>query len=329
MKVPAILVLAATIVQIALADTPLPIDWSASQQVSVDQRSELLKQALTAVEAAGYSIPSNMTAKAEFLPERDSEPFQEVFFTLQGPSGKLWVRCLYPIRKWLKLYRDWEATSVAEKYGEAFARRLADARKEHPTAEYPQLLDRLAEHPRREAETRARSLAGSVGGVDLTGWQCVSWSFDGGQWVFHFQPFFAGHRLKIDSVSVRLSDAGDLKLCEYHNTMLESLPAYDRVPDVIDQAKAQGLADKYLKQYYRRRDRPSLTFSTNTLEVVRPNYYFTNKYDEKGNWLTNWPRWSWTAQYERNFSTNCFTFSGTPVWIYVDAETGEMLGGTE
>jgi len=329
MKVPAILVFAVAIVPIALADEPLPVDWSACQQVSVEQRSELLNQALKAVKAAGYSIPSNMTAKAEFIPERDKEPFQEVFFTFKGPSEELWVRCLHPMRQWLKLYRDWEATSAAEKYGEVFARRLADARKENPTVEYPQLLDRLAKHPRREAETRARLLADTVGGIDLKDWKCMSWSFNRGQWQFCFHPFFGTHHLKIASVTVGLSDNADLKLCEYHNTMLVPLPAYERIPAVMDQAKAQGLADKYLKQYYRQSDRSSLTFSTNTLEVVRPNYYFTDKYDENGIWLTNQPRWSWTAQYERNFSTNFFTFSRTPVWIYVDAETGEMLGGTE
>lgn len=329
MKLCSILVLAVTIVPLVFADKPLSVDWSAGQQVSVQQRAQLLNQILKAVAAAGYSMQSNMAANAEFTLERDNEPFQEVFFTLQGPSGKLWVRCLYPIRTWLKLYRDWEATNSAEKYGDVFARRLANARKENPTVEYPQLLDRLAKHPRREAEARARLLAGAVGGVDLTCWQCVSWSFDGGQWVFHFQPFFAGHQLKIDSISVRLSDAEKLKLCEYHNTMLAPLPAYTRIPEVIDQVKARELASKYLAQYYRQRDRSSLVFRTNTLEVVRPNYYFTDKYDEKGNWPTNQPRWSWTALYERNFTTNYFTFSKTPVWIYVDAETGKMLGGTE
>lgn len=329
MKLSAILVLVATIVPIVLADKPLDVDWSAAQQVPVAERPELLNQVLRAVETAGYSIPSNMTIKTEFMLERNNEPFQEVFFTLKGPSDELWVRCLYPKREWLKLYRDWEAIRSAEKDGELIVRRLEDARKENPTVEYPQLLDRLAKHPRREAEARARALANTVGGIDLKDWKCMSWSFNRGQWQFSFHPFFGTRHLKIASVTVGLSDNDNLKLCEYHNTMLEPLPAYDRVPGVIDQAKAQGLADKYLKQYYRRRDQPSLTFSTNTLEVVRPNYYFTDKYNENGNWLTNQPRWSWTAQYGRNFSTNCFTFSKTPVWIYVDAETGEMLGGTE
>lgn len=328
MKLCAILVLAVAIASFALADLPLSVDWSAAQQVSVDQRSQLLNQVLTALEAAGYSMPSNMSARAEFMPERDCELFKEVFFTLHDPLGKLWVRCLYPKREWLKSYRNWPAFDAARKYhGEVFAKRLEDARKANPSIPYPEVLDMVARHTRKEAEERARLLASKVGGVDLSNWRCVSWAFDEGQWQLSFHPFFGAYRLKIASVTVCLSDAENLKLCEYHNTMLEPLPAYDRVPEVIDQAEAQRLADKYLKQYYRHWR--SLTFSTIALDVVRPNYYFTDKFDEKGNWLTNRPRWSWTAQYERNFSTNCFIFSRTPVWIYVDAETGEMLGGME
>jgi hypothetical protein len=139
--------------------------------------------------------------------------------------------------------------------------------------------------------------------------------------------------------------------------MLAPLPHYERVPDVIPQAKARELADKHVEKYYKRqqveeseipkmflgkrhhkgsqnstdqqRRVPDLVFVTNALEVVRPNYFFTEKYDQTGKWLKNPPRWSWTAEYTKAFSTKFFTFSKTPVWIYVDAETGDMLGGAE
>lgn len=314
------------------SDNPITVDWSKSENLSTVERTQFWNQVVAAIQAAGYVMPSNVTVTAEYMNERDSEPFEEVFFTLQGtPSGELWVRCLYPMRNWLKLFEDLIAGDSAEKYDkEIFRKRYEEAFKKNPKVPYPDLLDTITQHPRAEAEKRARVLAKTVGNVDVTEWKCASWSFYCGQWKFTFQPFFKEHRLRIGMVQMGLSDSDNLKLCLFHNTFLVPLPKYDRVPDVIPQAKAREFADKYLSQYVYRGRPPYLTFLTNILEVARPNYWFTDKYDETGKGLKSTPRWSWTAYYARKIGTNNVGFSSSmPVCIVVDALTGEFLGGED
>ncbi len=355
MKLFSIIFLSIYFANCAFAETPI-VDWSKASNVPTNERALFLTQMCTAMQAANYVMMSNYVIEAEFCEERIYKPFKEIIFICKASRGKVFIHCLYPTRPWLKVYRDYEAIDNAIAYGQSFMMKYQDARTKQPDVDYLELLDKLTKHTRQEAETRARELVLTVGCMDISEWRCVSWSFSEGSWAFGFAPFFKQYKIAVANVTILLSDSEDLKLCVYNNTMLVPLPVYDRVPDVIDPSLARELADSYVKKYLKRQPPnaggipmlfwkgdhevtaertnkymsvPDMVFCTNVLEVLRPNYYYTDKRVEDGRWITNSPRWSWTAEYHKTPNTNYVPFTPLPVWIYVDAITGEMLGGID
>ncbi len=131
--------------------------------------------------------------------------------------------------------------------------------------------------------------------------------------------------LATTTVSVTVADNENLDLVRYQNSVYK-WPEPRNIVAKIGRSEARELSDKYLNQYYHKRELNTLLFSTNKLEIITPNYLFTPKYQGSIIFgLTNAPTLAWVTIYERKNNT----LTQTPVYIFIDAGDGSMLGGSE
>lgn len=178
-----------------------------------------------------------------------------------------------------------------------------------------------------QAMDRALEIGTLIGGVDLNDsskWRMRSKGFIRKDWEFQWCPVVNGYAAP-GRVSVKLADDQDLTLISFsHNAGVTNVVD---TTVTISQENARQLADGYLQQYYRTNEVNTLTFSTNLLEILVPNYAFTTNDTGYEGWRypTNPPVLVWRTIYVRQ--TNALYQA--PVQIWVHAGDGSMCGGWE
>lgn len=312
------------------ATADLQVDWSKAGVVKEEYRAALRDQALSAVAAAGKPSLTNVVVVAEYSPEHEFFPIELVRFTLQSSNLDLSVECLYPPRPWLRQYTDRIATESAERAEASRARQQQpSSATTEPSRDDPNSRVEISRRE-NEVEARSRSVIQTVGRLDPANWSRVYADYRRGAWVMDFHENVGGVRSYAAKIAVTLADSEDTTLCNYLNTAVHPRPDISRNPPVVTQSKAREVADAQLAELVRKMGVGShFQWGTNQLRIIRPNFMFTDRYREDVSFLTNQPRVAWAVFYNQRFSTNYFTFPTRGVAIYVDAETGEMLGGAE
>lgn len=176
-----------------------------------------------------------------------------------------------------------------------------------------------------QAISRAKTILRELSGIDIdkdARWRLSKASFVRKDWEFYFYFLIEGYMTPYSGV-IQIADDKNLSLVSYINWIYE-VPKVESLQAKIQEKEARTLADKYLNKYYHKHELKTLEFSTNRLEIVVPNYAFTPQ-EQHGINLTNAPVLVWKAIYTRKKNT----LTQTPVYIYVDAADGSMLGGYE
>jgi hypothetical protein len=184
-------------------------------------------------------------------------------------------------------------------------------------------------HTPEQARARIQQIARSFGVTNLLDpayYQTTDIVFTEGTWEHSSRSIINGYRTGYFSVSIRIMDSPGMPLCEWHNSITQipnTLPT--NVVLTAEQARVKG--EYYLKKYYPGKERLSqITFSTNWLEYVRPNSRYIDPEKDGAEENMRGPkdtRLAWVNYFIKN--SERLIESGLP--IYVDAETGEMLGG--
>jgi hypothetical protein len=150
-----------------------------------------------------------------------------------------------------------------------------------------------------------------------------------GEWHYIFFAVRNGFPTEV-ACSLTIADLPGAPLGGWHSS-LHKIP--DNLPTnvLITALQAKLKAEEYLVRYFPiKKQIPQLTFKTNSLQYVVPNFNYIqpsskkdnfSSYDEKMNKLTL----VWTNTFKKQKETSYADF----VLIYVDAATGEMLGGTD
>ena len=177
---------------------------------------------------------------------------------------------------------------------------------------------------REDAVKKAEQIMLVIGEIDPAKFHLFTcYPLDGG-WQVWFSARVGEYPAPGYSVSLILADNDDLNLVRYQNSVYK-WPEPRNTVAKIGRSEARELGDKYLNQYYHKRELNTLLFSTNKLEIITPNYLFTPRYQGSIFGLTNAPTLAWVTIYERK--NNILT--RTPVYIFIDAGDGSMLGGSE
>lgn len=181
---------------------------------------------------------------------------------------------------------------------------------------------------REMAEKRADEIANTFGVSNLwdkSSFEMRSFGFVNGIWEFQLSAFINGYS-SLYHVSIFVTDTPDMNLYRWNSTM-GRIPSNLSTNVVLTATQGQAKAREYLDQYYPNKDTAQkATFMTNSVEYVTPNYNYVRENGMDEFWdggCTNAPVLVWKNYFQKNSGFDR-TF---PILIYVDAETGEMLGG--
>jgi hypothetical protein len=184
-------------------------------------------------------------------------------------------------------------------------------------------------HTLEQARTRMQEIAKLCGVTNLLNPTCYRTTdvlFTGGTWEHTSDPVINGYRAFDFSVSIRIMDSVDMPLCSWYNS-ISRIPNNLPTNVVLTAGEARAKGEYYLKKYYPNKERlPMITFSTNRLEYIQPNSRYIDPKKDAANEDTRGPkdtRLAWVNYFIKSYER--LLESSLP--IYVDAETGEMLGG--
>ena len=182
----------------------------------------------------------------------------------------------------------------------------------------------------REARLRAAEYAAMFGVSNLwdkTRFECRSFGFFHGVWEFDLTPFVNGYPT-LYPVCVKIADLPGYPLGEWCNCLYQ-IPTNLTTKVVLTSEEGKQKGIEYLNQYFPLKYLiPKLTFHSNRLEYISPTYDYIRPADDTG-FSDYKPRWDevalvWNNAFKKPEGT------GFPwVSIYVDAATGEMLGGVD
>ncbi len=182
-----------------------------------------------------------------------------------------------------------------------------------------------------QARARAAECAALFGVTNLwddSAFLCHRGMLDYGNWTYGFLAKRNGHLCPF-GVFVDVADRPGAPLYMWSST-LDNFPANMPTNVVLTSEQARGKAEGYLKKYFPVGElAPGSTFHTNTLQYVFPNYNYIRPAPGNGGFST------YVAAKDeiKLVWYNWFDAPGEklthPVRIYVDAVTGEMLGGED
>ena len=184
----------------------------------------------------------------------------------------------------------------------------------------------------QQARTKAADYAAMLGVPNLwdkTKFLLRSPCFSYGSWTYCLTPKINGYDT-LYAISISIADMPGIPLGEWMNTM-DQIPANPPTNVVLTAEQARTKAESYLKQYFPLKEIiPKMTFMTNSLEYVTPNYNYIRPADETGFSKYIPPKDSIALVWKNYFKRpSGLSFSSFPVIIDVDAATGEMLGGSD
>ncbi|MDD2230820.1 MAG: hypothetical protein PHY48_15645 [Candidatus Cloacimonetes bacterium] len=152
--------------------------------------------------------------------------------------------------------------------------------------------------------------------------------FDYGVWSFNLTAIINGYP-SLYGVSVSIADTQETNIYRWSTTM-HDIPSDLGTNVVLSAAEGCSKGTEYLRKYYPDKEAAvKATFITNKVEYITPNYHYIkeNGLDEfYDGGHTNRPVLTWVNFFKNNIGSKYDRHF--PIIIYVDAETGEMLGGT-
>jgi hypothetical protein len=191
-------------------------------------------------------------------------------------------------------------------------------------------------HPKFTTDEQARKKAeeyGQMFGVTnlwmASKFQLRQFTFSQDTWRYNFTAVINGYP-SLYGVTVAVADTPRMDLQHWSNVTLD-IPKNIPTNVVLTATQARGKAETYLKQYFPLKPLvPKMTFMTNSLEYVTPNYNYIRPADETG-FSKHVPQKDSIALAWRNYFKRPagVSFGSFPVIIDVDAATGEMLGGSD
>jgi len=162
---------------------------------------------------------------------------------------------------------------------------------------------------------------------DKSKFELRSFSLTDGVWIFDFTPFINGYPT-LYPVSIRIADLPGYPLGEWL-CCLYQIPTNLPTKVVLTSEEGREKGIEYLKKHFPLKELiPKLTFHSNRLEYIHPDYNYIRPVDDTG-FSDYKPKWDevalvWNNAFQKPEGT------GFPwVHIYVDAATGEMLGGCD
>ncbi len=189
--------------------------------------------------------------------------------------------------------------------------------------------DTIPKHSPEQARARMFEIAHLFGVpnlLDIRYYRTTDVIFREGAWEYSSLAVINGYHTSYFSVDISISDESGMPLREWGNTV-SYIPNNLPTNVVLTAEHARAKSEHYLKKYYPDKERLSkITFSTNRLEYVRPNSRYIDPAKDEAREDTRGPkdtRLAWVNYFIKNYGR--LIESGIP--IYVDAATGEMLGG--
>jgi len=186
----------------------------------------------------------------------------------------------------------------------------------------------LPVHSLEQVKARMRDIAKLFGVTNLFDPACYQTTdvvFSEGTWKHDSLSLINGYQTAYFSVDIRVIDAPGMPLFSWFNSV-------SRIPNALptnvvltaEQARAKG--EHYLKKYFPNKERLSqIIFKGSRLEYVRPNSKLIDPKKDAAHEDKRGPkdtRLAWVVYYNMPYERPIE--SSLP--IYVDAETGEMLG---
>lgn len=182
-----------------------------------------------------------------------------------------------------------------------------------------------------DARARAAEIASMFGVSNLwntSKFEMRAFGFVRGKWEFMLSPLINGYP-SLYPVSVILTDTPGLNLDHWFSGM-DDIPQNLPTNVVLTSAEARAKAETYLKQYFPMKDIvPKMAFITNCVEYATPNYNYIRPADDSGFSKYVAPQDSIALVWKNYFKKPQGLSFNFPVIIYVDAATGEMLGGSD
>lgn len=200
---------------------------------------------------------------------------------------------------------------------------------------YPDVFYNVPDHKsihtnEREARQKAAEYAALFGVSNLwdkTNFELRSFGFFHGVWEFYLSPFINGYPT-LYPVSINIADLPGCPLGRWLSCIYQ-IPTNLPTKVALTSAEGRERGIEYLRKHFPLKDLvPKLTFHSNRLEYIHPNYNYVRPRDDSG-FSEYTPKWDevvlvWNNAFKKPDGT------GFPwVNIYVDAATGEMLGGSD
>jgi hypothetical protein len=197
-----------------------------------------------------------------------------------------------------------------------------------PTPQDSQPKFTTDERARKKAEEYAH-LFGVTNLWDVSKFELRQFAFSQDTWRYNLTAVINGYP-SLYGVTIAIADTLRMDLQHWSNISLD-IPQIIPTNVVLTAEQARTKAETYLKQYFPMKEIvPKMTFMTNSLEYMTPNYNYIRPADETGFSKYIPPKDSIALVWKNYFKRpSGLSFSSFPVIIDVDAATGEMLGGSD
>jgi hypothetical protein len=320
------------------------IRWTGESSINEKKREKVEKRVTELLIMSG--IETNQAGIINILPSRLWKNEGCEVYEAVSDNRTYEIDLCYPGIENVKMIADWKTNARAEQEGYLRIKKAFESRRKDPSGDYPIKTN----YSEEEAAMKAQNLLESLENRDLTNWKCIRGIYMNGKWIFQYAPFFMGYRLRIATISIDLSDIDNLKLCSYLS-VCRQLPEMKQMPVMIAKGKAEEMAYLYIKKNRRRTDsiapgdwyrkpngggeiaegkeKGDYKVLRSELSYIYPNYIYTERYSKNMVDTDNEPRWAWMVyllDYPQGLGKSA---EQLPVAVYIDAVSGECVGGGE
>lgn len=317
----------ANVVLCHAADRP-SVQWSETGTLNAAQKEVYEDVALDICRKAGIRLSEHTNIRARFNARIEFANLHlpaKIEVVLRDRDTECEMGFFPPDNLRLASFRNVQAERSMHAEGDM---RHADASrrwKEEESAKHKGEFHTYIQKKNKESDVieRGKRLLVTMANVDLGKWKFFSCYYVRGGWEMWYKAKVAEYVAPGYHLLLVLADNDTLDVVSF-NSNAYKWPQPKNMEIKVLRSEARELGEQYLKKYYHQRELATLRFSTNKLEVITPNYAFTPQ-DHGDDAVTNAPTLAWVSVFEREENT----LTRSPVFIFVDAGDGAMLGGYE
>jgi hypothetical protein len=324
------------------------IKWINANKITASERKRWEVGVAKAFRCIGANADSVEWTTAEFY-EEEKNAYSCAYIQIRDKDHLFDIKVSYPDFSTILCIWSGADDKRAEKEGymrikELFAKQKQDPGEKHQIA---------TKYNIEQARSKANNILNTIGPDDFPKWMSDgTGQYINGKWVFTYVPHYNGYALLIDRVSIELSDVENLNLCAYRRSSCHGSPNIKEMPEVIEQAVAEQRALVHIKRHRRRsqsydpadwyvdpddKERGSKNDGGQSayikvkskLCMLYPNYIYTNRFKDNEKEPDKEARWTWVVDVRdcpRGLDSPC---EDGPITVYIDAITGECIGGKE